>query len=358
MGILSATTATPAHRVGPRLRSFPGPTTAPTVVTALAAFALAGCVELDVPTAPRGATIMVSSILRVDSDTAAVSLLRIPEHGLAPVPVSGARVVVASDEGSTELPEHPTNGLPDCFRVPSTDTSYTPAPMAGCYTGLLPAPVQSGARYRLHVELPSGDTITGEAVAPEPAWLASPEPGAHGPVAWRAAPEAAGGTPAPYAAPILTIDMELAPGTTARRVQAFARVDSVFALQRGYPADTTTDCSLGARGSETRAPAYGPLKLDLTQIRCEPLPVMLWDSAAISLLLVAADANYDRYLEDVLAGDEVVRSAAGPGLDGATGVFGIVAVSATPYTVVCVDDQPDAPLEWFNCVVRASETSP
>lgn len=151
-------------------------------VAAIAAAGIAGC-ELTRSPTDFGIPdrVIVESILLAGDTTARVLIRTIPgdynpfsPFGADLIPVTNATVRVVVDGDTVPLLADPAATTNEC--VIGGASPQTPAGelLGGCYVGLLPAPVASGAEYELIIDIPSVGHVTGRTVVPEPPLIATP----------------------------------------------------------------------------------------------------------------------------------------------------------------------------------------
>ncbi|HEX7048970.1 MAG TPA: hypothetical protein VF188_02060 [Longimicrobiales bacterium] len=272
--------------------------------------------------------IAVHAIVWAGSDTVRVLITRIvesPAPGEFPVGrVTGAEVYVTGPEGSVRLGEA-VGPFGPCLigGLPSDGEEEPPRTGAGCYTGRLRAAVVPGTRYTLLTVLPSGDTIRGAAVAPEPPEIIAPAAGAR--VAFR------NDEPANF-----EVRWRSGQGTAllyTSLTDATPFVDDRAPLDGG--------CITEWASGEPRA-GEDHIDVHLFRVECYvqdpgdadsgPRPIA-WDSARVHLRVAAFDTAYARFITEI-HGESVMRGEAGAGLSGAVGVFAGAAAAERVFTVV------------------------
>ncbi len=154
------------------------------IATAALVLAAAGCSFLRDPSPIEalGENAVAHAVLVTGSDTVQVLVVRAgagtrrgTEENVSVRPVIGADVRLATAGVEVRLTESAPCYLGYDFTggVQNEQTQTS-----GCYTVVLPGGVRPGAAYTLHVGLPGGGTIEGQATARAPLAVLDPQPGA------------------------------------------------------------------------------------------------------------------------------------------------------------------------------------
>jgi hypothetical protein len=251
-------------------------------------------------------------VLLAGSDTASVILQRGIGGSTAYEAVTDAQLGIAHGADTTWLVRE-NKELPSCRRPPPYELGQ-PSGGRDCYAGVLSEGVGPNHSYGLHVELPTGETISGGVSVPGIPLILAPEEGDRWTVPFRVEPAGA---------PLLTIPADVSAG------RGTARLEVHGALERVWLAGSELElrlCDTQLYAPPVRDPGDERFDVWFYGAGCALDGVALaWDSLDLRLVAVAYEQNYDRYVEVVLSSSEIAREAAGSGLKGAVGVFGAAA---------------------------------
>ncbi|MFW6202380.1 MAG: hypothetical protein ACOC8B_07370, partial [Gemmatimonadota bacterium] len=209
----------------------------------------------------------------------------------------------------------------------------------GCYAAAVAGGVRAGRTFALRIELPNGELVEGETVAPERLSIREPVDGTAVPLE-----QASPGDPFP--------ETDLAVAWTAPAA-AIARLylapDAVF---RGGEAVPDARCSAPAHMDERRD-VVDPAAADTFRTRLTILsptcrvPDSLgttvldgWDSLRVRLRVTAFDSTFAAYHEHVLSGGSSVSADyASAGIEGAVGVFAGAAIAERRITLIATEHE-------------------
>lgn len=273
---------------------------------ALLAAVAGGCEFIHPPTYVPGdpGQLLVHAVLTAGSDSAAVIVARVGT-GFEEEPVLDAVVRLAGPDGQVTLPGAPlaacTGGVPHPDATPMADR--------GCYAAALPAPVRSGAEYRLEVDVPAGERVRGSTTVP-------PAPGGLVP---------AEGTRFPGGQPVWQV-MVSQPFTV--RWTAAGPVSLNGWVNRVWSPEPALNCS----GTASRVDNYftgtvvDSVRVVLEVAGCSAgpdKPAVQPDSVEMMISVTAYDSAYVQYLAG--SEDGIPAEQARGNLEGAYGVFGSAA---------------------------------
>lgn len=204
-----------------------------------------------------------------------------------------------------------------------------------CYFGTPAAPIQAGATYGLEIVLADGGVVTGATTVPQRAEIESPAPDT--PVVVQCgSPESCFGQyvpDPPYLIPVGTVAVtwDLPPGAAGSGVTLAVRPLQAFRNGVAYSSGT---CHLGFTFGGFATAADSAL-WEISGISCsQPLAEARFDSVHAEVIVAVTDPGYHRYIVALSEGQTVRASSISEGLDGAWGVFGAVAPTARPFTIV------------------------
>ncbi|CAN5730249.1 hypothetical protein BH23GEM6_BH23GEM6_21690 [soil metagenome] len=271
--------------------------------------------------------LIVHSVLSAGSDTVKV-LLTIPAPKWSadynPLRVGGATVRLSGGGREVTLLEAPA-GFSDCT-APSNFGSPGPqqlgAVQLGCYAAVLPGGVLHATRYTLRVEAPGREVVTGETLVPtEPEWISFPEQHAVQ-VSWSSG--SALSLPLELRWRTAAAATEIPPVWTERIFRGGRQIEGRCVMVP-IRSDGTLFTTNSARTDSVQ------IRILLANCRSADAspgqPLLQPDSAYASILLSAYDQSYAAHAQDRARGSSSTRSAS-PGLSGAYGVFGSVAIQA------------------------------
>ncbi|NIP79181.1 MAG: hypothetical protein GWM90_08225 [Gemmatimonadetes bacterium] len=236
--------------------------------------------------------------------------------------MSGADVRLAAGTATAILTEA-LPGASSCLGTPFPDPSREPDPAGpGCYVGVVPGGVGAGTEYALHITLVDGTVVTGRTTPPARLRIESP----HRDSVYRLQARL-GAVEA-----VLRVRWEGGPHgvlLSAPRARTVFRADSVVAV------DETCELHLSRRPVLDVVDDGDPVAVAVARCRAVDADDGFgWDSLRSDIGLTAMDSAYAEYRDVVLGRGSVALERAGPGLDGAVGVFGSVARSRPSYLLL------------------------
>lgn len=297
---------------------------------------LAGCLRDADPVAIEEHPLHVHAVLQAGATSATMLLSRPEPQGHVYRPVSGAEVRLTRGGETVLLTERP-HGEP-CVVVGRTAVGDG----AGCYSAVLPEPIQAGATYELEV-LTTDRRVTGSTTIPGAIEFTAPDAGAAyaipcpPPGATPVCQSDFGDQPPFELIPLATIVVEWVPPAGAERVEAVFRPKRVVKDGTEYPGD---HCEvepsllyepLVAPGGSARWPVHS--------VYCRgPLDVIGWDTIYVDAVVPVYDSAYATYMDAVLGRDAARVEVVTAGIEGAFGVFGAANARAWEVALVRVEE--------------------
>jgi hypothetical protein len=287
-------------------------------------FWLVGCREITAPSWPTEGYLAVYGVLLAGSDTASLILQRgIGGGGTYFQAVEDAETIL--DEGGVRtVLERQRPDFPSCRRPPTYELG-SPTAERDCWTAQLPHGIAPGEQYHLRSELGSGELILGSVQIPGWPTILAPENGQRWTVPFRIEPAGS---------PLMTVPLRWRPGSRSARVEIHGALAKVW---RGTSDVALEDCETQVYAPPSIEVDPGDQTTDLWfyGALCESDEGTIpWDSLDLRLTVVGYEENYASYAEGMIGGREVARDAAGPGLEGAIGVFGGAAIRWTSIRIV------------------------
>lgn len=276
-----------------------------------------------------GEQIMVHSVLKAGSDTAAVFLTRVRpgsgNSGPSVSPISGATVRIVAGGDTVQLTEAPA-GFASCI-VAFGSASSQIGP--GCYAAVLPTGIRSDTEYRLLASMAGGGgAIQGAATIPSTPEILRPDPNARFVVQRQYTGQGFPGE----------ISVRLRSGAGTGGVQLDLQTTAVFAggvrvsdavCQLEYPRGLTRPAT-----SDTAViTIFNPIFCWRWATPGTALPVE-YDSLHARLLVTAYDTAYVRYAAMIEDDASVQQRRYAAGVSGALGLFAGAATADRRITLV------------------------
>lgn len=296
---------------------------------------LAGCLRDDDPFDVDTSPLQVHGVIRAGETLVTVLVSTPGDDRESYDAVSGADVFLIHDDVPVRLSER-TSGPACAAAGPDLIGSGV-----GCYSAVLPQPVQPGGEYELEVMVQGRAPVTGRTRVPDAVTFMARN---FDPYAYTVAcpplnvsticsrePDPDSDSP-----PLTVIEIAWLEPAGAAYVDAQFRPVGVIKDNAEFEGSI---CRIDPDTMLNPEPApRGSVRWPIRIIECdEPIALTGWDTIDLNATVAVYDSAYGQYIDATLGRDAARRESVSAGLDGAIGVFGSVNVRVRELVLVRVE---------------------